>query len=161
MDYCLLFHSARATTLHVVGVVCALPVPLTAWLLTRTPRTEWAEQTGPTWWWIIPAALIAVGLVLPAAMLWLHDRYVLRLERTGDTIRLTTFLLWGQRIRELPVASFAGATVRHDPGQVQTGLSPTVNAPSLQMRMRDGKRLIFDFSGDAPVGWPAVFELFE
>lgn len=155
-----LFLSSRLTTLRVVTLVACLPVPLNAWLIASASRSEWVDEAGAFWWWLIPVGLVAVTLVMPAAMFLLHNRYVLRLERSADQLRLTTFLLWGRRTVELPISAFKTAHVRHDAGQAAYGRGPVVNAPSLQARLPDGRRLIFDAGGEAPEGWPAVYAIF-
>ena len=154
----LLFNSPRRGVLHAVSAVAFLPVPVTLWLIARAPRTEWEALFGPTWWWLVPAGLIGLTLILPAAMFWLHDRYVLRIERGGEIIRLTTFLLWGKRVRELPLEYFAATEGRYIEGKSDYG-SVSVNAPYLLTTMRDGRRLILDTTGEAPVGWQVLYRL--
>lgn len=158
MEPRLLFNSSKRAVLHAVSAVAFVPAPVIAWLIVRAPRTEWEALFGATWWWLVPAGLIGLALVLPAAMFWLHDRYVLRLERSGEVIRLTTFLLWGRRVRELPLAFFAAAEGRYIEGKSDYG-SVSVNAPYWLTRLRDGRRLILDATGDAPEGWQVLRRL--
>lgn len=159
MDWRLLFNSSRGVVLHGVTAVACAPVPLTLWLISGAPRAEWEAPLGPTWWWLIPSGLIALTLVLPVAMFWLHDRYVFRLERSGNVIRLTTFLLWGRRTRELSMTRFAAAEVQYIDGEADYGTAPSVKAPYIRMKLRDGSSLIFDAAGDAPAGWDAIHRL--
>jgi len=154
-----LFHSDRAVTLHWVALVAWLPVPLTAWLLSLPmPSGQgWASTPlGPGLWWLIPALLAMLAVVLPAATFLLHDRYVLRLVSTPDgSYRLTTWLLWGRRTRVLTTKALADAqfvSVAGDYGEA-TG---SADAPYVRVRLPSGRRLILDAQGDAPFGWDAV-----
>lgn len=124
----LLYRSSQEIMLRVTTVVCLAPVPGVAWLIARAPRAEWEKTPfGPNLWWLIPAGLMLLSLVLPAAVAWLHDRYALRLERTPDgRLMLVTFLLWGRRTRQLDPALLVGLD----------DLS--------QLRLPNGRRLIFD-----------------
>jgi hypothetical protein len=159
MEWRLLFKSSRGPLLYGVTVVTYAPVPFGLWFISRAPRAEWEAPLGPTWWWLIPAGLMGLTLVLPITMFWLHDRYVLRLEQKGDIFRLTTFLLWGRRTRELSKATFASAEVRYVEGEADYGGSPSVDAPYIRMKLRDGRGLIFDAAGEAPGGWDAIYKL--
>ena len=155
----LLFASGRELLLRLVTLVCFAPVPLTIWLLSLAPRAEWEAALGPGAWWVGPASLVALSLVLPGALLWLHDRYVLRLVRCSEGLRLTTFLVWGRRTRVLAASELKSAAVQFAEGRLATGVAPVVNAPSLQLQLPGGRRLIFDAQGDAPEGWEAIYAL--
>ncbi|MEO6992979.1 MAG: hypothetical protein ABI273_05095 [Lacunisphaera sp.] len=158
MSWRLLFNSSRRALLHGVTVLVCAPVPFAWWLIARAPRAEWDVPLGPNAWWVIPAGLIALTLVLPFTVYWLHDRYVLRLERSGEIIRLTTFLLWGRRVRELPIAAFAGAEGKDVEGKSDYG-RVSVNAPYFFAKLRDGRTLILDAAGAAPEGWHPLHQL--
>ena len=140
----------------------AVPAALIAvWLISLAPRSEWESSPfGPAAWWLMPALLVAISCILPAALFFLHGRYVLELKRAPDGgWVLTTFLVWGRRRRLLPADALKGAKAEHDDGRLVTGLAPTVNAPSLTLTPREGSRLIFDQQGDAPQGWEAIERL--
>lgn len=120
----LLYESPRERLLRLVTLVCSLPVAVAAWLIPLAPREEWARAPlGDLAWWLWPAGLIGLALVLPASLWLLHERYVLRLTlERDDALLLTTFLLWGRRTKRYTIAQF------------------------------NGRRLIFDPAGDAPHG---------
>lgn len=158
MDSRLQFNSSKRAVLHAICAVAFAPVPITLWLIARAPRTEWEALVGPTWWWLVPAGLMGLTLVMPVAMFWLHDHYVRRIERSGEVIRLTPFLLWGKRVRDVPLAFFAAAGGQYVEGKSDYG-SVSVNAPYRLTTLRDGRRLILDAGGDAPEGWQVLRRL--
>jgi hypothetical protein len=89
--------------LRLVSIVSWLPAIICAWLVCRAPREEWAgAPLGGIAWWMLPALLLGLSLLLPAGLIPLHGRYVTRivLERDGR-LRVTTFLVWGQRTERL------------------------------------------------------------
>ena len=149
--------------LRFVTLVSIAPIPLTVWLVALAPRAEWENtRLGAGAWWILPAGLIALSCVLPAALFFLHGRYVLSLaEDEKGGLRLVTFLVWGRRTTIMPATLLRGATTRHDEGRLVTGVSVSVNAPSTTLVARDGRRLIFDRQGEAPAGWDAIERLTE
>ncbi len=144
------FCSTRDLTLRFVTVVCAIPLPLTLWLLKQAPAEEWRNGPfGPALWWLIPLVLLALAAALPIGLALLHDRYVLKLERTGPALwRLTTFVLWGVRRRELAEDPLHGARIRHVDGQFHSMWAPSVDAPYLKVTTRTGQKLIFDMQGE-------------
>jgi hypothetical protein len=156
-----LYISPREGLLRWITGVCVVPVPLVVWLVSLAPRAEWeTTPLGAAAWWVLPAGLIALSGVMPAAMFFLHGRYVLRLERgVDDELRLTTFLVWGRRTVVFTQGSLAGARMAHDEGRFSTGAGVSVNAPSVTVSMLDGRKLIFDEQGEAPHGWHAIEEL--
>jgi hypothetical protein len=158
------YRSGRARTLRGVTLIAWLPVPLTAWLLSRpVPATQgWdTSPLGPKLWWMIPLLLLTLTLVLPAAMFLLHDRYVLAMERQDDgRWQVTTWLLWGQKTREFTSDALAGATLVDEAGTFQSVWTVSVHAPYLRVRLSSGKRLIFDAQGEVPNGWPALEGVF-
>jgi len=153
-----LFDSTREGLLRWVTVIGLLPLPLTAWLISRVERSEWENAPfGPDVWWLLPTLLLALSSALPAGLFYLHGRYVLRLERTADGfLRLTTFLVWGRRTRLLPSNYFENAHGQEDEGRYENTLSVPVHAPSLRVTPRDGRPLIFDRQGEAPQGWHII-----
>ncbi|MGH8018558.1 MAG: hypothetical protein ACREIA_09745 [Opitutaceae bacterium] len=141
-----LYHSRREGRLRLLTLCCFAVVPLVAWPVLRAPRAEWEQALGPALWWLFPSAFIALSLALPAAMFFLHDRYVLRLEAAaGGGMRLVTFLVWGRRTRELPAGSFAKATVRQQTDRYSKWIS--VDLPGPSGAMARGLKLIFDAGG--------------
>ena len=156
------FHSTRDLTLRFVTFVTFGPVPFLLWLLTLPPTDGWDDSpVGPTLWWLLPVFLVALILAMPLAMLLLHDRYVLHLERDEvGTWRLTTWMLWGRRTRVLTSAELSGADLKHEAGEFDSRLTVSVDAPYLRVRLASGKRLIFDAQCEAPHGWDAIEGLF-
>ena len=159
MDGELLFYSDREPTLRFATLACFTPVPLTTWLVSLGTRAEWQKDAGVLPWWLLPTGLVVFSLVLPAAICWLHDAYVLRLEHAGPRVRVTTFLLWGRRTHDLSLDELLKSTTTYDEGRFAHGAGPIVNAPSVRFRLPGGRRLIFDAQGDAPAGWPALYAL--
>lgn len=159
----ILFRSDRSATLRFAALVCAVPVPLTIWLLTLPAPGGWDDSPlGPTWGWLIPTALLALSAVLPAAMCLLHGRYVLLLERAeGGSVRVTTWLLWGQRTEDCGRGELTGSAVVAHEGRFESMWAPSVNAPYLLARLPSGRRLILDQQGDAPRGWNEVYGVFR
>ncbi len=158
------FRSGRAATLHWVTLVAALPTALTVVLLARPmpPGQGWeASPLGPALWWVIPTLLCGLALALPGAMVLLHDRYVLRLERTeAASWRLTTWLLWGRRVREVPTDALTGAQSRYEDGRFRSRRGVDVDAPYLKVQLASGKRLIFDVQAEASNSRAALEALF-
>ncbi len=150
------FRSDRQLTLRFVTLVCLIPVPLTTWLLTLPPT--WDDTPfGPLFWWVLPLCGLALAATLPASLFLLHDRYVIQLERLPTGLwRLQTFLLWGQRTRELDLDAMIGAQLREHEGRFDATEVPSVNAPWLEAKLVTGKQLIFDRQGSAPQGWEAL-----
>ncbi len=154
------FRSQRNLTLRFVTLVCAAPVPLTVWLLTLAPAEEWREGPfGPALWWLLPAFLLALAAALPASLLLLHDRYVLALEQLAQNRwRLTTFVLWGVRRRELDYDPLQSAKIRYVPGTFDSMWAPSVDAPYLNVTCSDGRRLIFDMQGEWRLARPGALK---
>lgn len=158
----LIYVSDRSATLRFAALVCAVPVPLTIWLLSLGPRGAVVAAAAPAPSWLLPVLLVALSAVLPGAMCFLHGRYVLRMERTQDGgARMTTWLLWGQRTEEWPLAELRGTSVLAHQGRFESRRTVSVNAPYLMARLPSGKRLILDQQGDAPHGWDAVYGVFR
>ncbi|WP_438481229.1 hypothetical protein [Oleiharenicola lentus] len=134
--------SPREPRLRLAILAGFSPVPITLWLIARAPLEIWHEPFGEKLWWLLPAGLILISTVMPWVVSLLHDRYVLRLERTSDgRWLLTTLLLWGLRTRELSSHDFE-----------RTGN---------QVRLRGAQRLIFDQQGEAPQGWDEMMSAWE
>lgn len=153
----LFFESTRAATLYGVAVLVWLPVLLTFWLMTLPmPPGKDLDSTpvGPSVWLLVPVLLLLGALILamPAAMAFLHDRYVLRLERTEAGLwRVTTWLHWGRRVREFSSAELAGAQAVAEAGRFDS-IKFNVDAPYLRVRLPSGRRLIFDKQGRRRLG---------
>lgn len=134
--------SEREGRLRLAILTAFAPLPVTLFLLAKAPAEFWPTPLGGSGWWLLPSLLVGLSAVLPwLASRW-HDCFVLRLERTIDGRWLvTTLLLWGLRTREMTSAEFvrAGRTVR----------------------TLDGRTLIFDRRGEAPLGWDALRTLWE
>lgn len=132
--------------------VFAVPC-FTLWLVSKPPASEWREALGATFWWALPVGLVGLTLVLPGAMIWLHGRYVLRLEIEGREVRATLFALWGtsgQMIERDRLAA-AGCDV----------IDPDEAAPAWRVRLPAEKiDWLFDLQGEFPEGAEAVAELF-
>jgi len=96
-----LYDSGREWLLRAVTGVSFLPVGLAAWLLPLAPREEWTQAPlGGIAWWLLPAGLVLLTLMLPASLFFLHRRYLLRLTLDADgQLTVTTFLVWGRRSR--------------------------------------------------------------
>lgn len=152
------FRSDRLGSLRFATLVCAVPVPMTLWLLSLSPVEDWrGNPFGPALWWLIPALLVALSLVLPASMFLLHNRYVMRLERTpAGQLRVTTFLVWGLRTREVASKDLAVGELEEEEGRWDSLWTPSVNAPFLRVRLRAGGQWIFDQQCEAPHGWDAL-----
>lgn len=134
--------SEREGRLRLAILAAFAPLPVTLFLLTKAPAEFWPTPWGGAGWWWLPSLLIALSVAAPWIVSRWHDGYVLRLDRTPDGRWLvTTLLLWGLRTREMSSAEFvrAGANVR----------------------TRDGRVLIFDRHGEAPLGWEAIRALWE
>lgn len=135
---------------------------MTVWLLSLGTRAEWSPEVPGLPWLVLPVGLMAISLVMPAAILWLHDRYGLRAERDERTVYLTTFLIWGQRNRAMDVSAFRHAkSAMILDGEYGGDGSLVVRAPALRIHLASGDRRIFDSSGDAPLGWDALDALTE
>ena len=95
----LLYVSRRLWVLRLAAFASVVPLAVCLVLLLVAPRAEWERAPfGHVAWWVFPAAITALTLLLPVAMLWLHDRYVTRVVFEPDgRLRVTTFVLWGQR----------------------------------------------------------------
>ena len=158
----LLFESNRALTLRLVTLVCLIPVPLTLWLVSLNPHGWQDTPLGPDFGWIVPICLVALSLVLPLSLFLMHDRYVLRLERSsGGTWKIETLLLWGKRTREFTSDAMAKATVERKAGEFRSSSTVSVSAPYLRVRLRSGQRLLLDLQGSAPHGWDAMMGIFD
>lgn len=108
--------------LRFVSVASWLPAVICVWFVSRAPREEWVgAPLGGIAWWLLPAILLGFTLLLPAALLPLHGRYVTRiaLERDGR-LRVTTFLVWGLRTEKLRPEEVAPRRFRID----RTGEAP-------------------------------------
>jgi len=139
----LLFVSRRNATLRLLQGVAAAPVAIVAFLLLRMPAEEWAKL-GVAGGIAFGAGLTGLTLILPAAFVLLHDRYVLELVREPDgSLTLVTWLIAGKRRRRLPADTLAGETIRHDGTHIRGG-----SAPWNELVLPDGRRLIFDDAGD-------------
>jgi len=127
---------------------------MTAWLMSLASKDEWrGSPLGADLWWLIPALLWLLTAVLPLAILLLHDRYVMQLDRTDHgTWRLKTFLVWGSRTRDLPDDIFAGARASYQKGRFESWWTPSVDAPYWLVRTATGKWLIFDAYAEVPHG---------
>jgi len=102
--------------LRLVTLACWAPVGICAWLVTFMPRETWARAAlGDVAWWILPAMLLALSLLLPAALIPWHGRRVMRvvLERDGQ-LRVTTFRMWGRRTERLRPQEIAARRFRLD-----------------------------------------------
>ena len=106
----MLYDSGREWLLRAVAGVSFLPVGLAAWLLPLAPREEWAQAPlGGIAWWLLPAGLTLLTLVLPASLFLLHRRYLLRLTLDADgQLTVTTFLVWGRHTRRCRPGAFDG-----------------------------------------------------
>jgi hypothetical protein len=102
--------------LRLVTLACWAPVAICAWLVTVTPREAWARAAlGDVAWWILPAILLVLALLLPVALIPWHGRRVMRvvLERDGQ-LRVTTFRMWGPRTEKLQPQEIAARRFRLD-----------------------------------------------
>ncbi len=146
-----LYESAREGRLRLLVLFCFASGLLLVWFILRAPRAEWeGTSLGPELWWLFPTALVALSLALPGAMFYLHDRYVLRLEKdAAGGLRLVTFLVWGRRARELPGKSFADATVRHRADRYSSWIAVTIHEPSMRPESPRRLKLIFDTGRDS------------
>lgn len=148
-----LYVSPRLRLLRAVSLFAFLVAGAAIWAVTVPSKLEWAEGLGPDFWWMVPGALIALSLVLPAALAWLHGRYVLELVTDGERVHARLFLLWGSRTRTLAVDALAGARVT---GSVETA------APAWRARLSAvGVDWLFDAHGQFPDGEAALLELFS
>lgn len=97
----LLYVSRRLGLLRLAAFASLVPLAVCLVLLVLAPRAEWERAPfGHVAWWVFPAAVTALTSLLPAAMLWMHDRYVTRVVFESDgRLRVTTFVFWGQRTR--------------------------------------------------------------
>jgi hypothetical protein len=95
----LLYVSRRVWLLRLAALASVVPLAVCLCLLVLAPQAEWARAPfGHVAWWLFPAAVTVLTLLLPAAMLSVHDRYVTRVVFEPDgRLRVTTFVLWGQR----------------------------------------------------------------
>lgn len=95
----LLYVSRRLRLLRLAEFASAVPLAVCLGLLVLAPQAEWERAPlGEVAWWLFPAGVILLTLVLPCTMLWVHDRYVTRVVFESDgRLRVTTFVLWGQR----------------------------------------------------------------
>lgn len=100
---------------------------------------------------MIPSGLLVLALILPAAVGWLHGRYVLRLESEGDVVRVTTLQCWGRRTREVSRADLADVRV--------TGAGDE-DAPAFRLRQpAAGIDWLIDRRGRFPEGEEALLRL--
>jgi len=127
----LLYVSDRLWLLRLAGFASMVPLTVGVGLLTLAPRSEWERAPfGHVAWWLFPAGVIALTLLLPGAMLWVHDRYVTRVVFESDgRLRVTTFVLWGQRTRRYKAEEVAA------------------------------RRFLLDRSGTAPMGFDTLAAL--
>lgn len=104
----LLYESSREWLLRAVIAVCFIPTAIAAWLIPLAPREEWMQAPlGGIAWWLLPAMLILLTLVMPASLFLIHGRYVLRLSlQPDDSLEVTTFLLWGRRTKQCRPETF-------------------------------------------------------
>lgn len=148
----LLYFSPRAPVLRAVAALVFLVAAGTIWAVTLPPRAGWEEPLGPGRWWVIPAGLVSLSLVLPVTMAWLHGRYVLRLEATDRQLLVTTFLLWGTRTQTVDRHTPPGARVTAEGRRV---LAFCLRQPAA------GIDWWFDFHGEFPSGVTAITELVD
>lgn len=95
----LLYVSRRLWLIRLAELASVVPLVVCLWLLAVAPQAEWRHAPlGQIAWWLFPSVVIVLTLLLPCAMLWVHDRYVTRVVFEPDgRLRVTTFVLWGQR----------------------------------------------------------------
>ena len=147
-----LFVSRRAWLLRAITLLLFAQVGFVLWLLSLPPRAEWPAPLGANSWWLIPGALLALSCVLPGALVWLHGRYVLRLEADGVNVRATVFVLWGSRARAIE----RGRLTRARFGV----MSGNAIAPALRLQLpAENIDWIFDAQGDFPESEEAIAEL--
>lgn len=132
-----LYVSSREPRLRLAILAAFAPLPVTSFMITQAPADWWQEPLGAAGWWVLPTLLVGLSALLPWAVSRLHDRYVLRLERTPEgRWVLTTLILWGLRTREVAPHGLVRA------GKV--------------IQLRDGPPLIFDRRGEFPLGRDAL-----
>jgi hypothetical protein len=157
----LLFVSKRVFLLRAITLLLLAQVVLVCWLVSLAPQVEWRAVLGETFWWALPAGLVGLSLILPLSLFWLHDRYALRLEVTPNAICITTFLVWGQRMRTLDRKTFPEGFASEIPGtrggigQFAAGSARRVRLPAHRLD------LLFDREGEFPEGEESVVELFQ
>lgn len=157
----LLFVSRRIFLLRAVTGLLIGQIALVAWLVSLAPAAEWRRTLGETFWWAVPAALVGLSLVLPLALCWLHDRYVLQLETTADAVCLTTFLLWGSRDRVLRRDALTTA-LTSEISDTREGTGATAGGAALRIRLLAQRLdLVFDREGEFPKGEDRILELFQ
>ncbi len=141
----ILYLSRRAGLLRLVAVLVTTQAALTLWLVTLPPRTDWPAPLGGGSWWLLPSGLVALSLVLPGAMVWLHGRYVIRIEEVDATLQVTLFTWWGERQQSVSLKRLAGA----DKWEV----APFGTAPGCRLRLPAEKvDWLIDRQGEFPEG---------
>jgi hypothetical protein len=155
------FVSGRVALLRAITWLMVVQIGGIAWLLSLAPKSEWEVALGEDLWWTVPAGLIAFGLVLPAAVIWLHDRYVVRMEVAGGTVVIQTFLLWGTRRREWDGSTLQTAVASEISGGTRVAAGKFGPGAAIRFRLPSHRfDLIVDRAGDFPEGEGALVELF-
>jgi len=81
-------------------------------------------------------------------MLWLSDRYILKIERlTENEISIKTWSVFGFHQTKTYPKNILESTKFHK-GQANFYSTPTVNAPWIQLKTPRGKLLIMDIQGE-------------
>ncbi|HEX2853768.1 MAG TPA: hypothetical protein VHO24_11060 [Opitutaceae bacterium] len=157
-----LFVARRRFLLRALTVLLAGEVALVGWLVSLAPQSEWRDAVGDMFWWALPAGLIGLSLVLPLSFLWLHGRYVLRLEVADDTVLISTFLLWGQRERVWDRRLLATAQAADFPMGTRPEVPEFSTGTPLRFRVPDQRiDLVIDRQGgEFPAGEDALIEIF-
>jgi hypothetical protein len=100
-DRGLIYLSPHLWKLRLATLVSLIPAAACVWLLSAGPA-EWPAATGHSSGWLYPMLLVGVLLLLPAALLVIHGRYVTRVVLEFDgCLSVTTFVLWGERTEKL------------------------------------------------------------
>jgi hypothetical protein len=100
-DRGLIYLSPHLWKLRLATLACAVPAAACVWLLSVGPAV-WPGGSGDSAGWLYPALLTGLLLLLPAALLVVHGRYVTRVVLEFDgRLSVTTFVLWGERTEKL------------------------------------------------------------
>lgn len=158
-----LFVSKRIFLLRGITALLVGQVALVCWLVSLAPEAEWRDALGETFWWMLPAGLIGLSLILPLSLFWLHGRYVLRLEMAEDNVLITTFLLWGRRKQVWDRHRLSAALVSEIPAGTRREVGEFAAGTALRFRLPSEKiDIVFDRqSSEFPEGEDRVVELFQ
>jgi hypothetical protein len=151
----LLYCSRRGRLLWALVFVTLAPVPVSAWLVTLPAEAHLlAEFSSQRAVWLWQAGMVLLGSTLFWPLLWLSGRYVTRVERTADGVRLQLWTLRGTRTEEW--RRLDGG--EHHPGRSHGIPGVQVTAPWTGFCTPSGKTLVVDEQGEFPQGEAALRE---